>query len=85
MDARQPHDLGAQHLKPRQGGGEADRFGQTMFGQAAALAALQIGMQNPRAGSGPLAFIAFNPAVLIERQIGIVLFLGKIGNQSSPS
>jgi hypothetical protein len=85
MNARQPHDLGAQHIKPRQGGGKADRLGQPMLGQAAGLAALQIGMQNPGAGLRALAFIGIKPAILWEWQAEIILFLGKIGNQSSPS
>lgn len=84
MQLGQPHHFGAQHLKPRQRGSKADRFGQPMFGQAAGLGAFQIGMQDEGAGWPRGGFIGVNPAVFRQR-VKLFVFLGKIGNQSSPS
>ena len=84
MQLGQPHHLGALDLKPRQGGGKADRLGQPMFGQAAAARAFQIGMQDEGPGRTGCSFIGVYPAVFRQR-VKLLVFLGKIGNQSSPS
>ncbi|WP_241699895.1 hypothetical protein [Tabrizicola fusiformis] len=84
MQLGQPHHLGALNLKPRQGGGKADRLGQPMFGQAAGARAFQIGMQDEGPGRPGGGFIGINPAVFRQR-VKLFIFLGKIGNQSSPS
>jgi hypothetical protein len=86
MQFGQPHHLGPLHVQPRQGGGQADRFGQPVFGQAAAAVALQVGMDDPGAGRRAFAFIGVKPALRIGRQAEIVVIvLGSCGVQSSPS
>jgi hypothetical protein len=50
LHLRQANDLGPEDFKAGQGGGKADRFGQTVFGQAAGLAGAGIGVQDDGAG-----------------------------------
>ncbi|GAB1480407.1 hypothetical protein MASR2M74_29840 [Paracoccaceae bacterium] len=84
MQLGQPHHLGAQHLKPRQGGGKADSLSQAMFRQAAGLGAFQVRMQDEGARRSRRRLIEINPTVFRQR-VKVFVFLGKIGNQSSPS
>ncbi|MEY4982675.1 MAG: hypothetical protein RIR62_941 [Pseudomonadota bacterium] len=82
MHARQAHDLCPDHIEFGQRCGKADRFGQTVFGQAAAAVMADVGMQDPgprRTGAGRTVVI---PPV---RQEIVILVFGQVRNQSSPS
>lgn len=84
MDAGEAHHLGPQNIEFGEGGGEADRLGQTMFGQAAAAIVPGVGMQDigPRLRGGGGAVARLPP--LQEGEV-IVFVFPEIGNQSSPS
>jgi hypothetical protein len=84
MNAGQTDHLAADHVQFGERMGEADRFGETVFGQAAAAVAADIGMQDegPRAAGGGAMVARLAPGE--EREVVIIIF-GAVGNQSSPS
>lgn len=87
MQPGQPHHLGAQNLKLWQGGGQADRLGQPMFGKAPAAFATFLAqgrMKNIGArGRNGGVMRPFLPSFQ-KGEIVLVIF-GVVGNQSSPS
>jgi len=61
----------------RQRAGQAYRFGQTMFGQAAIGAGFDIGMEHEGPRCGPLAFIGGNSGafdVIVGPEIITIVF-----------
>jgi hypothetical protein len=74
MDAGQTDHVTADDIQFRQGIRQADRFGETMFGQAARFRRADVGMQDKRAcGAGRRRAVAFNP-LCQKREIVIIIF-----------
>jgi hypothetical protein len=81
MQAWQAHHLTAQHVQFRQGTGKTYRLRQPMFGQATAAVSAHIRVQN----KGTRGACGGDPRIPVGDQRQIVVIIGEVSNQSSPS